>query len=226
MRTQKNPKVFWCLAGSIILAATLAAFALFPSTVSRMLSSSAIQAIVFYQRFLHPITHRFVRCRLTPTCSAFALHEFQTEGFSRSLGATGKRLVLCARTPAVPPVAVVPVQGATLAVIALQRPEDQAAAAACCASVGVLIAFFVGLFVLGIVLLVWVAKDAKARGVDNPILWMLLVLCTSVLGLIIYLATRPKGNLVQCQNCPNKKLPYARTCPHCGNVDVRVTTPS
>jgi hypothetical protein len=48
------------------------------------------------------------------------------------------------------------------------------------------------------------------------------VLITHVIGLLIYILTRPKGNLVQCENCRNKKLEYARTCPHCGTADTRI----
>jgi Phospholipase_D-nuclease N-terminal len=84
------------------------------------------------------------------------------------------------------------------------------------------IAIFVGLITLSTYLLIWVAKDAKSRGVDNPVVWMILVFCTGIIGLIIYLAVRPGGNLVKCENCPNKKLPYAKTCPHCGHPDSRV----
>jgi hypothetical protein len=70
---------------------------------------------------------------------------------------------------------------------------------------------------LVIALLVWVAKDAKARGLDNSILWMVLVMFTSLLGLVIYLLSRPKGNLIACPRCGNKRLEASAKCPHCGN---------
>lgn len=76
--------------------------------------------------------------------------------------------------------------------------------------------FFVGIFVLNIILLVWVAKDAKRRGMDNPILWMLLVFFAGLVGLIIYFLVRPKGRMVKCEYCGNKKLEYLKTCPQCG----------
>jgi uncharacterized membrane protein YhaH (DUF805 family) len=72
------------------------------------------------------------------------------------------------------------------------------------------------LFVLNIALLIWVARDAKARGMDSAVLWMLLVFFTSFIGLIIYLSSRPQGNLVRCPNCGNQKLQAAVRCPHCG----------
>ena len=81
--------------------------------------------------------------------------------------------------------------------------------------------FVVAFFALGIYLLVWVAKDAKSRGVDNPVVWMVLVLVTGVIGFVIYLAVRPSGNLIQCMHCPNKKLPYTKVCPHCGQADAQ-----
>ena len=65
-------------------------------------------------------------------------------------------------------------------------------------------------------MLVWVARDAKARGMDNAILWVLLVFFTSIIGLIIYILSRPQGNLVPCPNCGNQKLQALVRCPHCG----------
>ena len=44
--------------------------------------------------------------------------------------------------------------------------------AACSAFV---VFFIIAILVLNIVLLVWVARDAKARGMDNSVLWMLVV---------------------------------------------------
>jgi hypothetical protein len=69
---------------------------------------------------------------------------------------------------------------------------------------------------LGIALLVWVARDAKARGMDSAVLWMLLVFFTNIIGLIVYLLVRPQGNLVVCPNCGNKRLQASVRCPHCG----------
>ncbi len=72
------------------------------------------------------------------------------------------------------------------------------------------------LIALNIALLVWVARDAKARGMDSAILWMLLVMFTSVIGLVIYLFSRPQGEVVQCSNCRNRRLQASVRCPHCG----------
>ena len=70
---------------------------------------------------------------------------------------------------------------------------------------------------LNIALLVWVARDAKARGLDNSVLWMILVMITGPIGFVIYLFSRPKGELVACASCGNRRLAASARCPHCGN---------
>ena len=85
---------------------------------------------------------------------------------------------------------------------------------ACCGSA--VIAVPVAIIILNIALLIWVAKDARARGMDNSVLWMLLVLFTSFVGLIIYLFARPKGDFARCPRCRGKKLSVLIKCPHCG----------
>lgn len=74
------------------------------------------------------------------------------------------------------------------------------------------------ILVLNIALLVWIARDAKSRGMDSAVIWMLLVMFTSVVGLIIYLLSRPQGNLIQCSHCSNRRLQASARCPYCGNV--------
>ena len=96
--------------------------------------------------------------------------------------------------------------------------EDAAACAACGACSGALILVPILFFAINIALLVWVARDAKSRGMDSAVLWMLLVMFTSVLGLVIYLLSRPQGELMQCSHCGNKRLRASATCPHCGNA--------
>jgi hypothetical protein len=92
-------------------------------------------------------------------------------------------------------------------------PGSAATGCACCST---FLALPLILIVLDIALLVWVARDAKARGMDSAVLWMLLVFFTSFIGLIIYLLSRPQGNLISCSNCGNKKLQASVKCPHCG----------
>ena len=79
---------------------------------------------------------------------------------------------------------------------------------------GVVVVFIV----LNIALLIWVARDAKSRGMDSSVLWMFLVMFTSVIGLVIYLFSRPQGELVRCASCRGKRLRASAVCPHCHNA--------
>jgi hypothetical protein len=69
-------------------------------------------------------------------------------------------------------------------------------------------------FAINVAILFWMAKDAKSRGMDGA-MWIFLVLFTGVLGLAIYLFSRPQGLLVQCEHCGNNRLEMAAKCPHC-----------
>jgi hypothetical protein len=64
-------------------------------------------------------------------------------------------------------------------------------------------------------ILFWVARDAKSRGMDGA-MWIFLILFTGVLGLAIYLFSRPQGVLIQCYNCGNNRMEASMKCPHCG----------
>jgi hypothetical protein len=113
---------------------------------------------------------------------------------------------------------------AAISALVLARPlaaraavtSDAAGCAACSGCGGILIVFWLSLVAIQIALLVWVAKDAKARGMDSAILWMLLVLFFPLLGLLLYVLTRPKGDTAPCPNCSNKRLVASVRCPHCG----------
>ena len=89
--------------------------------------------------------------------------------------------------------------------------------AGCAAMPIVIIIFVLALVILHVALLIWVARDAKARGLDNSVMWMILVMCTGLLGFVIYIFSRPQGNIVQCPNCKNNRLQASAKCPHCGN---------
>ena len=102
-----------------------------------------------------------------------------------------------------------------------QRPGD-----ACGTACGSVLFFFIAILVLNIALLVWVARDAKNRGMGNSVGWIFLVLFTGIIGLIIYLFSRPAGELVHCEICKNKRLKVANVCPHCGNSTGRYETKS
>lgn len=102
----------------------------------------------------------------------------------------------------------------TLALLQTSSGNDAAAGFACC---GTFFFLILAVAVINIVLLVWVARDAKTRGMDGAAIWMLLVFFTGIFGLLIYLLSRPKGYLVNCPSCGNSRLAAARVCPHCGN---------
>ena len=67
---------------------------------------------------------------------------------------------------------------------------------------------------------IWIMKDAKARNSENAQLVTILgwIPATWVIGLIVHLVTRPKGNLVPCPHCGKKRLEGSATCPHCGQA--------
>ena len=104
-----------------------------------------------------------------------------------------------------------------------QRPvtpkDADAACATCCGGTMVLVLGSIAAAVLGLVInvaiLFWVAKDAKSRGMDGAI-WIFLILFTGLLGLAIYLFSRPQGDLIQCANCGNNRMRASVKCPHCG----------
>jgi hypothetical protein len=74
-------------------------------------------------------------------------------------------------------------------------------------------------YVVGVILLLaWVARDARCRGVDGGAVWVLVILFTHWVGLLVYLASRPHGMLAPCPHCQNKKLAVAKLCPHCGRA--------
>ncbi len=109
-----------------------------------------------------------------------------------------------------------------LIALAQMRHDNPAAAgpAAGCAGCGcgLFVLFFAVAFVaLDVVILVWVARDAKARGMDSPVLWLILIVFTHLIGLIVYIFARPQGTLVACPHCHNKRLEASAKCPHCAN---------
>ena len=52
-------------------------------------------AVDGYQRYLHPVTHRFIRCRYTPTCSHYSQEAVRRYGIRRGLVLTLRRLASC-----------------------------------------------------------------------------------------------------------------------------------
>jgi hypothetical protein len=104
--------------------------------------------------------------------------------------------------------------------------EETASAGGAAATGVALMLFFVLVFVVlpilyvvsVVLLLAWVAKDAKNRGIDGGAVWVIVLFFTHWIGLLVYLASRPSGHLVVCKRCHNKKLNYVLSCPHCGGA--------
>lgn len=82
----------------------------------------------------------------------------------------------------------------------------------CCFGYVFFIALMIGAWIFtGI----FVMNDAKNRNSENAQTVTLLGWLIWPVGLIMHLATRPKGNLVPCPHCQKKRLEGSATCPHC-----------
>lgn len=105
--------------------------------------------------------------------------------------------------------------------VAREIAANQAAATATFLGIAATVFFIwlavvIGVMVLHVLLLSWVAKDCRARGADGGAVWVVIVLLSGIVGFLVYLASRPVGILVLCDHCGNRKLEAARSCPHCG----------
>ena len=76
---------------------------------------------------------------------------------------------------------------------------------------------------------IWVARDARRRGVENPLLWVVFVLLTWFVGLVVYLILRPQEPLVmECDGCGKEfeRVVFgsetdAVDCPECGSKETK-----
>ena len=85
------------------------------------------------------------------------------------------------------------------AVFAQETPTPEDTASPSAAAAGALAACGMGMLLIpliilaiNIALMIWVGKDAKARGMENHVLWMVLTFFLGILGWVIYLLVRPK----------------------------------
>lgn len=92
--------------------------------------------------------------------------------------------------------------------------EGLAACGACGGCWAAICALLLAVPVLNIATAIWVARDARARGMEGAP-WILLMVFTGLIGLIVYIFSRPQGNLVPCASCGNKRLQASAVCPHC-----------
>jgi putative membrane protein insertion efficiency factor len=181
-----------------------------------------------------------VHCRYTPTCSHYAEDAITARGTLNGLVMTAGRLWRCSPwggsgyDPAVEthPAAYVSPQQETEqerrerenkenrdAIHKMMKDGGKEAAAgmALCGATCI-IAAISGAVYLGIKIfcMVWAFKDAKARGDQNAILWPLLIFfLTPLIGMVVYLMVRPKGELIPCPSCHQGRLETLTKCPHC-----------
>jgi hypothetical protein len=58
----------------------------------RLFLSAAISP---YRSVVRPVTSKFIRCRFTPTCSAYATQAVLIHGFPRGMWLTCRRIIRC-----------------------------------------------------------------------------------------------------------------------------------
>ena len=61
-------------------------------------------------------------------------------------------------------------------------------------------------FVIAILLMIWVYKDAKARG-QNAVLWLILTFFFGIVALIVWLIIRPKAKVGEAPKPPEPFKP-------------------
>jgi len=181
-----------------------------------------------------------VRCRYFPSCSHYAVDSISHYGTVSGVTRTAGRLFRCSPwggsgfDPAVEPH-----DAAYLAPQEYQETPEQKKAredlerewnklrqdigeeapiacgmgiAACViAVISMLVAIGIQVFMM-----VFTYKDAKARGDQNAVLWLVLIFFLHWVGFVVYIIARPKGDLTPCPNCHQKKLDILTKCPHCG----------
>jgi putative membrane protein insertion efficiency factor len=180
-----------------------------------------------------------VHCRYYPSCSHYAVDAISHYGTMSGVARTAGRLFRCSPwggsgfDPAVEPRSLAYVDPGPQETEEQRRQREQAqkewekvkkelgpeagkAAAACGASCVIMV--ITGLVGIGILvfMMVFTYKDAKARGDQNAVLWLVLIFFLHWIGFIVYMVARPKGELVPCPNCHQKKMDVLTKCPHCG----------
>jgi DNA-directed RNA polymerase subunit M/transcription elongation factor TFIIS len=75
--------------------------------------------------------------------------------------------------------------------------------------------FIIILLTVRIGLVVWSIRDSRNRGDGNSLLWGVLIFVFGVIGCLIYILSRPTGQLIICNNCGGRKLMHVVKCPHC-----------
>ena len=105
------------------------------------------------------------------------------------------------------------------AVMTLAAPDDGAAACGVMGC-GIVVWLIMMVVVLGISITIivlifkWIKKDATARGMPNAnsMPWLALL---GLIGLLIYVLSRPQGNVLPCPRCNQPRMQGLPVCPHC-----------
>jgi putative membrane protein insertion efficiency factor len=219
------------------LAAALGAICVYLSLESLLpperqpTASIGLAAIRGYQAVGSPaLAGMGVRCRYTPTCSHYAAAALSHYGTLEGVARTAGRLWRCSPWGGSgydPAVASLTRQEASPAPPrrigddlteeekrALRQVGKEAGWCALACLIPIFISFVV--FAAWIVALVYIVKDAKARGDPNAVLWIVLAVMVPLIGVVVYFFARPKGELTPCGHCKNRKLETLVKCPHCG----------
>jgi putative membrane protein insertion efficiency factor len=94
-RWGRNPKTW--LAAILVLVLLAIADSLRPpqSQVSVRLFAASVQG---YHSYIHPLTGRFIRCRYTPTCSAYSVEAVRKYGIAKGGWMGARRVFSCRST--------------------------------------------------------------------------------------------------------------------------------
>jgi uncharacterized protein len=180
-----------------------------------------------------------IHCRYTPSCSHYAEDAITYRGTLNGLAMTVGRLWRCApwggsgydpavETHSAAYVAPEPQEESPDTKRQREKAEKEMkeaidkmtkeAGPACLAgTIGCVIVIITSLAALAvhIFMMVYAYKDSTARGDANGVLWLVLIFFFPLVGFIVYMIARPKGDLVPCPNCKQQKLSVLMKCPHC-----------
>jgi len=105
----------------------------------------------------------------------------------------------------------------SLAVLSPASPTPEEVAGACVGCGMFILILPIAVLALHICLMVWVARDCKARGQREMVGWLILLALTGLIGLIVYLCVRPDGQMMRCAKCGRRYMKSLEACPHCRN---------
>ena len=78
-----------------------------------------------------------------------------------------------------------------LADVAHAGPNDGSPAGGCAVCGGGLATMILLPLIIQVAFLVWVVKDARTRGIESPLGWMVFVFFVPLIGILVYLFSRP-----------------------------------